>query len=66
MPKLFFGHVGQLLNKRAKLNFKIYEVINWPTNNYNIYIFSNISKSKMNPKIKSGQLIEYNMRNTFL
>ena len=31
-----------------------------------IYILSNISKSKGIQKIKLGQLIEYNMTNTFL
>ena len=30
-----------------------------------IHILSNISKSKGNQKIKIGQLIEYNMRQTF-
>ena len=31
-----------------------------------IHILSNISKSKDNQTMKSGCLIEYNMRNTFL
>ena len=30
-----------------------------------VHIFPNISKSKGNQTIKFGQLIEYNMRNTF-
>ena len=31
-----------------------------------MHILSNISRSKGNQKMKFGQLIEYNMRNTFL
>ena len=31
-----------------------------------IHILPNISRSKVNQSIKFGQLIEYNMRNTFL
>ena len=31
-----------------------------------IHILPNISRSKGNQKIKFGQLIEYNMRNTFV
>ena len=31
-----------------------------------IHILPNISRSKVNQSIKLGQLIEYNMRNTFL
>ena len=62
------------LNKGAKVNFKIYEVTDWTTKNYNIYIYmdiyiyllSNISKSNGHWKRKFGQLIEYNMTNIFL
>ena len=31
-----------------------------------MHIFTNISRSKGNQAMKFGQLIEYNMRNTFL
>ena len=31
-----------------------------------MYILPNISRSKRNQTMKFGQLIEYNMRNTFL
>ena len=31
----FFGHVEKRLDKKAKVNFTIYNVINWETNNYN-------------------------------
>ena len=34
----FFGHVGKRLDKKAKVIFKIYNVINWETNNYNTHI----------------------------
>ena len=31
----FLGHVGKRLDKKAKVNFKIYDVINRDANNYN-------------------------------
>ena len=34
----FFGHVGKQLDEKAKVNFKIYDVINCETNNYNTHI----------------------------
>ena len=30
-----FGRVAKQLDKKAKFNFKIYDVINWETNNWN-------------------------------
>ena len=33
-----FGHVQTRTDQKAKINFKIYDVINWETNNYNIEI----------------------------
>ena len=41
----FFDHVGK--DKKAKLNFKVYDVTTSTTNNYNIHI-ANISKNKVN------------------
>ena len=32
-----FGHLGKQLDKKAKVYFKCYDVINWETN-YNTYI----------------------------
>ena len=32
---------------------------------YNIHIYPNISRSRDNPTMKFGQLIEYNMKNIF-
>ena len=34
----FFNHVEKWLSKKAKDNFKINDVINWETNNYNTHI----------------------------
>ena len=34
---LLFGYVKKWLDKKAKVNFKIYDVTDWTTNNYNIY-----------------------------
>ena len=39
----FFGHVGKRLEKKAKLNFNIYDVTECTTYNYNP-----ISRSKVN------------------
>ena len=33
-----FGHVRKRLDKKAKVNFKIYGVINWETNNCNSHV----------------------------
>ena len=30
-----FGHVGKQLDKKGKVNFQIYDVTDWKTNNYN-------------------------------
>ena len=47
-----------------KVNFKIYDVTAWFTNNA-IHILPNIS-SKGNQTVKFGQLLEYNKRNIFI
>ena len=60
-----FGHVGKRLDKKASVNFKIYEVTIWETNNYNTTLL-NISRSKGNQTMKFDQLIEYKMRNNFI
>ena len=56
-----FGFVEKRLDKNSKLNFKIYYVTDWTTNNFNTYI----SRSKGNQAMKIGQLVKYNVRNTF-
>ena len=33
-----FGHIQTRTDLKAKISFKIYDVINWETNNYNIEI----------------------------
>ena len=40
----FFGHVGKRLDKKSKVNFKIYEVTIWETNNYNAHIAKRLKK----------------------
>ena len=54
-------HYERVSNK-SKVNFKIYDVTNCITNNYNAHI---ISRSKDNQTIKFDHLIEYNIRNIF-
>ena len=44
----FFCHTGKQLDKKAKINFKIYGVINKGTNNYNTHIAQYLKK-KMHP-----------------
>ena len=39
-----FGHVGKRLDKKAKVNFNIYDVTNWVTNNCNTYTVRYFSK----------------------
>ena len=33
-----FDHVGERLDKKAKINFKIYDVTNWKANNCDSHI----------------------------
>ena len=33
-----FGYAGKRFDKKAKINFKIYDVTDWIANNYNTYI----------------------------
>ena len=33
-----FGHVGKRLDQKGKINFKIYDMITWLTNNCNTHI----------------------------
>ena len=61
----FFGHVGKRIDKKAKVNFKIYDISDWETK-ITIHILPNISRSKDNQIMKIVRLIEYNLRNTFL
>ena len=59
-----FGHVQKRLDEKDKVNFKIYDVATWVTNNCNV--LPNILRSKGIQTIKFGQFIEHNMRNIFL
>ena len=51
------------VKNESKVNFKIYDVTNCITNNYNAHI---ISRSKDNQTIKFDHLIEYNIKNIFV
>ena len=61
----FFGHVGKRIDKKAEVNFKIYDIPDWETK-ITIHVLPNISRSEDNQIIKIVQLIQYNVRNTFL
>ena len=39
-----FSHVGKQVDKKVKVDFKIYEVKNWATNNYNTHIDQYLKK----------------------
>ena len=49
-----FGYVEKRLDNKADVNYKIYDVTDWATNNYNIFL--NIWRSKGNQKWKFGGL----------
>ena len=59
-----FGYAKKWLDKTTKVNFKIYDVTNWTTINYNTYIVQSLWY-KSNQTMKFGQLTGYNMRNIF-
>ena len=56
------SYVEKLLDKKAMLNFKIYDVANWKKIN-TIHFLRNISRSKGNQTTQFSQLIKQNMRN---
>ena len=65
----FLDYVEKRHEKKVVVNFKIYDVTNWTTNNYNADISNTIPKSskhKGKKTMKFCQLIEYNMINIFL
>ena len=43
IPKMFkfsskiFGHAGKRLDQKAKFSFKVYDITDWITNNYNTH-----------------------------
>ena len=51
--------------KKGKVNFKIYDVINWETNDYNTYIVQYREKERQSNN-EIGRLVDWNMRNIFL
>ena len=53
------------LDKKGKVNFKIYDVRAWLTT-IAIQILPNISQSKNNQAMKIDQVIEHNNKNSFL
>ena len=61
----FFDQVGKRLDKKAKVNVRICDVTEGQQIIV-IHILPNISRRKVNQTLKFGQLIEYNMRYTFL
>ena len=44
LMSLLFSHVENRLDKKVKVNFKIYYVIYWTVNNYNTYIVQYLKK----------------------
>ena len=39
-----FGDVEKRFDKKAKVNFKLYDVTNWETSNYNMHIAQYLKK----------------------
>ena len=61
-----FGYVEKRLSgQKLLVNYKIYDVKNWVTNNRNTHNI-NISISKGTQAMKFGQLINYSVRNILL
>ena len=60
-----FRYVEKRLDKKTMVNFKIYDVTDWTTNNYNPHIAQYL-RIKGNQTVEFGQLIELNIRNVFL
>ena len=42
--KIFFGHAEKWFDWKGKVNFKIYDVTNWETNNRNTHIAQYLKK----------------------
>ena len=40
----FYGHLGKQLDKKTKVNFKIYDIKNWEINNYNVHFTQYLKK----------------------
>ena len=57
-----FDHVGKRFDKKANVDFKIYDVTDCVTNSYNTHI-AQISRSKDNQATEFGQLIKNNRSN---
>ena len=53
------------MDTQVKVNFKIYNIIDWTTKNSNTHIAQYL-KNEVNHTMKFDQLIEYNMRHIFL
>ena len=64
MSKLF-GYLEKRLDKKDIVNFKIYDITDWTTNNHNTRIAQYLKKRNNQTK-KFGQLIKCNMSNIFL
>ena len=60
-----FSHVAKRLHQKDKVNFEIYDVIAWLSNNCKTYIAQYLRR-KGNQTMKFARLIEYNMTNIFL
>ena len=60
-----FGHAGKCLDKKAHVNFKIYDVTDLRKQIVTIHIYPNISRSKGIKPMKFGQLTEHSV-NIFL
>ena len=55
-----FGHVRKRLDQTDEVNFKMYDVTVWLTNNYRLH---NISGNNGNQALEFCEFTEHNMRN---
>ena len=57
--RLLSWHMKKRLDKKDRVNFRIYDVTNWMKQTITIHILPNISRSKGDQTMKFGKLIEY-------
>ena len=60
----FFGYIWKRMEDKAKVNFKIYNIISWETTNTQ-YIAQYIKRQRQSDN-EIWSVREYNMRNIFL
>ena len=61
-----FWSAKKELGKKAKVNFKIYDVMNWEASNYNTHIAQYLKQYRQSHLMKFGRFMKYKVTNVFL